>query len=104
MKTLKIKEKEYNFKYSIKALFLFEQITHKSFELKNLLDQYLFFYCLLLSSNEDDFLTWDEFIDSLDNDPSIFKSLTELLSETQKKEELFIKEEEDSKKKKKHKN
>lgn len=104
MKTLKIKEKEYNFKYSIRALFLFEQITHKSFELKNLLDQYLFFYCLLLSSNEDDFLTWDEFIDALDNDPSLFESLTELLMETQKKEELFIKEDEDSKKKKKHKN
>lgn len=104
MKTLKIKEKEYNFKYSIRALFLFEQITHKSFELKNLLDQYLFFYCLLLSSNEDDFLTWDEFIDALDNDPSLFESLTELLMETHKKEELFIKEEEDSKKKKKHKN
>ena len=53
MKQITINGKNYNIKYSLRALFIFEQITNKSFEIKTLLDNYIFFYSMILASNKD---------------------------------------------------
>lgn len=98
MKTIKINGTEYNFKYSIRALFLFEQIAGKQFEVKSLLDQYLFLYCIILASNKDNFIEWDEFIDAIDNDQNIYFELTKLVDENDKKNDLFDKDETKKKK------
>ena len=52
MEAITINNKEYKVKYTIRALFAFEQITGKPFELKTVLDNYLFLYCILLANNE----------------------------------------------------
>jgi hypothetical protein len=67
-----INNKEYKVKYTIRALFIFEQITGKAFEIKTLLDNYIFFYSMILANNPENILDWNEFIDALDSDPSIF--------------------------------
>ena len=67
-----INNKEYKVKYTIRALFVFEQITGKAFEIKTLLDNYIFFYSMIIANNPDNVLDWNEFIDALDSDPSIF--------------------------------
>lgn len=89
MKTIKINGKDYNIKYTIRSLFIFEQITGKSFEIKTLLDNYVFFYSMLLACNTDDVLTWDEFIDALDEDPTILKQMNDVVEDQQKQSKVF---------------
>lgn len=91
MKTIKINGIDYKVKYTIRALFLMEQITGKPFEIKTLLDNYLFFYCMILANNKDKekILGWDEFIDALDSDKELMKQLTDIQIEEQKKNELL---------------
>ena len=72
MNTITINNIEYKVKYTIRALFIFEQITGKAFEIKTLLDNYIFFYSMILANNPDNILDWNVFIDALDSDPSIF--------------------------------
>ncbi|HEY9543681.1 hypothetical protein [Prevotella sp.] len=89
MKTIKINNKDYKIKYTIRALFIFEQITHKPFAIKSLLDNYIFFYCLILANNKDNVLDWDEFIDALDSDSTLLKQLTNINEEALKKDAIF---------------
>lgn len=89
MNTIFIKGKEYNLKYTIRSLFLFEQITKKSFKIETLLDNYIFFYCLILANNKDNPIDWDDFIDALDEDPTLFNRMGDIVAKQQKKNELF---------------
>lgn len=101
MKTIKINDYEYKVKYTIRALFIFEQITNKQFRIENLLDNYLFFYSIILANNPDHLLDWDEFLDALDNDPKLYTKINDVVEEEQKKNDLFDKKEEGEKKGKK---
>lgn len=91
MKKIKIKGKNYNIKYTIRALFIFEQITGKPFRIETLLDNYLFFYSMILANNQDkaDILSWDDFLDALDNDPQLFGKINNAVEQQQKKDEIF---------------
>ena len=93
MKTIKINDKEYKVKYTIRALFYWEQITGKPFAIDTLLDNYLFFYCMILANNPDDVLEWDQFLNAIDNDPTLFSQINSTVEDSQKKDELFNNEE-----------
>ena len=84
-----INEKQYKVKYTIRALFIFEQITGKAFEIKTLLDNYIFFYSMILANNPDNVLDWDEFLDALDGDKKLMAQLTKLVDDYQKKDSIF---------------
>lgn len=84
-----INNKEYKVKYTIRALFIFEQITKRPFEIKSTLDNYLFFYSMILANNPDNLLDWDEFIDAMDNDTSLIGQLNKIIADSQRKNELF---------------
>lgn len=100
MKQITINGKNYNIKYSLRALFIFEQITNKSFEIKTLLDNYIFFYSMILASNRDDEpLDWDEFIDAMDNNPNLLTELNDIVTKQQKVENM-INQSDDSEQKK----
>lgn len=93
MKTIKINDKEYKVKYTIRALFYWEQITGKPFAINTLLDNYLFFYCMILANNPDDVLEWDQFLNAIDDDPTLFSQINSTVEDSQKKDELFNNEE-----------
>ena len=93
MKEIEINGKNYKLKYTVRSLFIFEQITGKSFKIESLLDNYLFFYSMILANNRDDILDWDTFIDALDEDPTLFKRMSDIIEEQQKKDNLFTNEE-----------
>lgn len=93
MKTITIKDKEYNIKYSIRALFIFEQITGKPFKIETLLDNYIFFYSIILASNKGNVLDWDDFLDELDTNPNLLIQLNEILNQQDKLDNIFNKEE-----------
>ena len=100
MKTIKINGKDYKVKYTVRSLFIFEQITGKSFAINTLLDNYVFFYSMLLACNADDVLSWDEFIDALDDDPTILKQMNDVVEEQQKQSKVFNQEDGDGEVKK----
>ena len=89
MNKIEINGKQYNIKYTIRALFIFEQISGKSFKLESLLDNYLLFYSMILACNKDNVLTWDEFIDAVDNDPQLLVKLNEAVEAQQKQDAIF---------------
>lgn len=103
MNKLRIKDKEYNLKYTLRALFIFESICKKPFKIETLLDNYVFFYSMLLASNPDaKVLTWDEFIDALDSDPNLLSQMGDLIEKQHEQDKLFSDgEEEKSESKKK---
>lgn len=89
MKQITINGKNYNIKYSLRALFIFEQITNRPFEIKTLLDNYIFFYSMILASNKEDILDWDEFIDALDESPNLLVEMNDIITKQQKVDKLI---------------
>ena len=99
--TVTINGVNYKIKYTIRALFIMEQITGKPFQVTTLLDNYIFFYSMILANNPDNILNWNDFIDALDNDPNLFKQLTEIGNSFTKKDSMFQQDDEDGESKKK---
>lgn len=78
---VRIKEQEITLKYSMRALFQYENITGQSFNPKTLEDFCTFFYCVVCSSNKDLDLTFDDFIDEIiDPQPELMNQFAEWLS------------------------
>ena len=100
VRTIKINGKEYKVKYTIRALFMFEQICNKAFSIKTLLDNYVFFYCIILANNQDNILDWNEYIEALDNDATLYESLNQLVNDSVKINALTSNDEEKGDKKK----
>lgn len=84
-----IKDKTYKVKYSLRALFIYEQITKKAFALNTITDYYLFFYCMLLASDSSSELTFDDFIDTLDEHPEIAIEMMQFLNKENEKNAMF---------------
>lgn len=81
-----IKGQEVELRYSMRALFQYENITGGSFNPKTLQDFATFFYCVVTSSNRDLDLTFDEFIDEvIDPNPQVMNEFAEWLSNTMQK-------------------
>lgn len=82
MRTVIVRDKEYTVRHSLRALFIYEELSGKPFTGQSLADSYLLCYATLLACNPDTFtLTFSEFIDECDSDPMIFRSYTDMLSE-----------------------
>lgn len=97
-----IKEKEYKLKYTIRALFIYEQILGKPFKFSGLYEEYMLFYCILLANNPDFDMTFDEFITMCDDEPKYFTEFRVWFIRELEKQGLFkteVVEEEDTKKK-----
>ena len=88
MNTITINGKEYKVKQTIRAMFLYEQITKKAFKIETLMDNYVYLYTLILANNEE-VLEWDDFLDALDSDPTIFTQLNEILVENSKIDKIL---------------
>lgn len=87
--TITIKDKQYTIKYTLRALFIYEQIKKEPFALKTITDYYLFFYCMLLASNPDIEITFDVFIDTLDESPEIATEMMAFLNKENEKNNMF---------------
>ena len=89
MKTININGKDYKVKYTIRALFIFEQITGKAFKLETMLDSYIFYYSKILANNKDQVLQWEEFLDALDENPKLLQDMEKVMKEEDGKNSLF---------------
>lgn len=55
---------------------------------------------MILANNPDNVLDWNDFIDALDSDPSIFKQLNDIVETEEKKQKLLGEEQKDDEVKK----
>ena len=100
MNTILINGKEYKIKYGIRAMLIAEQITQKPFSLDNMNEQLVFLYSCLLAANNELTMSYEEFLDAIDEDMSIIIRFGQYLAEQQKKEKNILKEKSKKKKKK----
>ena len=84
-----INDKEITLKSSFRAMVAYEQITDHIFSPSTVTDILVYFYCCIISSKEyDGTLTFDEFMDYLDENPSILQEFSEWMTETSKQNEV----------------
>lgn len=88
--TIKIKGVEYELRNTLRSLFLFEELTGREFKIETLRDNYTFYYCIVAANNPDTLvaegLTFDDFIDACDEDPTLFRRIGEILTRQEKVE------------------
>ena len=85
-----IKEKEITLKSSFRALIAYEQITNHAFNPSTITDMILYFYCVIISSKEfDEPMTFDEFMDYLDEHQDLLNTFTTWLTESSKQNQIF---------------
>lgn len=65
-----INEKTVSLKYSFRALMIYENITNKSFNPKGISDVVIFFYSVVIATTKDNTITFDDFLDWLDDNPT----------------------------------
>ena len=100
MNTILINGKEYPIKYGIRAMLIQEQITQKPFSLDNMNEQLVFLYACLLAADNELSMSYEEFLDAVDEDMSIIIRFGQYLAEQQKKEKNILKDNKSKKKKK----
>ena len=90
---VKIKGVSYKIRYTLRALFIFENITGKSFNVESSMEQFLFYYSILLANNPGTTLSFDDFIDACEPDvegsADIIKAFTDLLTAQEKKMKMM---------------
>lgn len=78
----KYNEKEYELKYSFRALIIYENITKKNFNPKTISDILIFFYSILCASGKGDVFDFNVFMDIIDENPSLVTEFSEWLTKT----------------------
>ena len=80
--TVKIKDKEIELKQTLRSLIMYENITDKAFEPKTFQDILTFLYCIVLTSSKDyTLITFDEFIDFIDENHQVLSDMTKWLND-----------------------
>lgn len=91
--TIRINNTDYKIKYTIRAMFVWEQIMKKSFNLETTLDNYAYFYSLILANNPDNAPSWNDFLNAVETNPNLINELLNYLTEYHKSQEIFNDEE-----------
>ena len=79
MKTISLNNNDFIIKYTLRAFFVFENLTGYPFQFGKLIDEYLLFYSFLLANNESFNIEFDKFIELCENDLMLFDQFKEFL-------------------------
>lgn len=94
MTTIKINGTDYDIKYTIRAIFIWENIMERPFELKTMMDNYVFFYSMILANNET-VLNWDDFLNEIDTNPSLLTTVSQIIANQETKDRMTTNENDD---------
>lgn len=94
-----INGKEIQLRYKMNALYTWEQVMGRRFELNTTFDEDVFLYCLVMTNNEGIDLTWDEFSHWLEEHREAKEEFAEFLTRNSVKEDQFVVEDSDGEKK-----
>lgn len=76
---VKINEKEITLKKSFRSVIAYEQAMGKSFNPQTLTETIMYFYCVVIASDQSVEITFDEFLNWLDGNPTAIKDFTDWL-------------------------
>lgn len=86
---INIKDKEIELKKTFRSYIIFESITDKIFAPKTMSDVATYFYSVVLASDRNLELTFDEFIDWLDENENALNDFEQWLTEISKVDSQF---------------
>lgn len=85
---MEINGKNYQLTYGLRPMFIFEEMLDKPFEVKTLMDTYVFCYTCIISNKDNPSLDFNEFINACDENPGIIQEFTQFIeSKTQLRKE-----------------
>jgi hypothetical protein len=96
---MEILGKEYNLKFGLRSMFIFESITGNVFNIKTLFDEYVYFYACIMSDTNNPPLDFDAFIEYCDEHPELLKEFDDALLQESKRKELLSTDKKKAKKK-----
>lgn len=76
-----IKNKTITLKRTFRSLIAYESATGKAFNPKTVTESIMYFYCVIIASDMELELTYDEFMDWLDDNPTALQDFTQWLIE-----------------------
>lgn len=80
MKTISLNGKDFILNYTLRAFFVFENISGYPFQFGKLLDEYLLFYSFLLANNKESFaMDFEKFIELCETDLMLFEQFKEFI-------------------------
>lgn len=88
---IKINDKTIQLKKSFRSLIAYESATGKPFSPKTVTDSIMYFYCVIISSDSDLELSFDTFMDWLDDNPMALQEFTEWIVEQNKVDSTLTK-------------
>lgn len=77
-----IKDKEIELKQTIRALMLYENIENKTFNPTTTTDFITYMYCVVVASSKDYSISFEDFMDAIDENPDKLKEFSEWLIST----------------------
>ena len=77
-----IHNREINLRYSFRAMMIYEKITGTSFNPKGITEIMIYFYSTILASDKNIALTFEEFMNWVDENPTIFNEYSVWLTST----------------------
>ena len=86
---MEINGKKLVLKYGLRAMFAWEEMVGKPFEINTLFDTYVFCYACLISNQDNPSLDFEEFIDACDNNPEIINEFNEFMNGEMKRRETI---------------
>lgn len=78
--TIKIGDREIKLRYTMRSLMLYENILKKSFAPETTTDVLVFMFCVIMGSAKDLQLDFNEFLDMIDENPSLMTEFAEWLT------------------------
>lgn len=75
--------------YGLRAMFAWESITGNPFEIKTLMDTYVFFYACIIANQENPSIDFNEFIDACDKNPELIVEFNDFMQKEMKKREVI---------------
>lgn len=91
---VQIKDKEIVLKNTMRSLMIYEKVYGKTFQPDGLSEMLVYFYSTILASDKDIHLSFDEFVDHLDNNPDLLNEFAQWLTATSKVNKYVKNEEE----------
>ena len=81
---INIKNKTITLKRTFRSLIAYESATGKAFNPKTVTESIMYFYCVIIASDMELELTYDEFMDWLDDNTTALQDFTQwLISQTE---------------------
>lgn len=76
-----IKDKEIELKYTMRSMLMYENITDKTFMPNTMTDIVTYMYCVVLSSTKDYSLSFDDFLDYIDENVGVINEFSQWLTD-----------------------